>query len=219
MKVQLIPKTSTGRRPGIKMKPEYITVHSTGNPRSTAQNEADNVCNNHPKLKVSFHAVVDDKQAIQVLPFEEVAWHAGDGSGKGNMASIGVEICESGDRLKTLENALAVVSVLMEKYNIPLEKVVQHNHWSGKDCPRILRNKSYIQARYDWKWFYGKLEEYNMDIKKLPIEINGRMMQVDSVNIKGNNFVKLRDLADADKQDLFEVDWDFTKRIVIIKSK
>ena len=219
MKEQFIPKTATGRRPGIKMRPEYITIHSTGNPRSTAQNEADNVCNNHPKLKVSFHAVVDDTQAIQVLPFNEVAWHAGDGTGKGNMASIGIEICESGNRQKALENAIRLVKDLMDGHKIPLKNVVQHNHWSGKDCPRILRNKAYVQGRYGWKWFYSKLEDENVEIKKLPVKINGKMVEVDAVNIKGNNYIKLRDLADADKNDAFEVGWDAASKTVIIESK
>ena len=93
IKTQFIPLSATGRRPAIPMIPEYITVHSTAN-TATAQNEADNVCNNNPTMKVSFHIVVDDKQAIQVLPFNEVAWHAGDGFSTGNLKSIGIEICE-----------------------------------------------------------------------------------------------------------------------------
>ena len=157
IKQQFIPLSATGRRPGTKLKPEYITIHSTGNPKSTAQNEADNVCNNNPELQVSFHIVVDDKQAIQVLPFNEMAWHAGDGLGTGNTRSIGLEICEGGDRVKALTNAAEVVRDLMEAYNIDRNHVARHKDWSGKNCPRILLDPAYIKNGMNWSWFLSRL--------------------------------------------------------------
>ena len=27
----------------------------------------------------------------------------------------------------------------MEEHGIPLDNVVQHNHWNGKDCPKTIR--------------------------------------------------------------------------------
>lgn len=27
----------------------------------------------------------------------------------------------------------------MERHDIPLERVVQHNRWNGKDCPKTIR--------------------------------------------------------------------------------
>lgn len=157
IKEQFIPLSATGRRSGRGMKPEYITIHSTGNPRSTAQNEADNVCNNSPTLQVSFHIVVDDKEAIQVLPFNEVAWHAGDGFGTGNLKSIGLEICEGGDRIKALNNAVDVVKQLMLAYNIDNNHVTTHQSWSGKNCPRILLDPLYTKAGMNWSWFKSRL--------------------------------------------------------------
>ena len=29
--------------------------------------------------------------------------------------------------------------LLIERHNIPLANVVQHNHWNGKDCPKTIR--------------------------------------------------------------------------------
>ena len=158
MLTQLIPLTATGRRSQIPLIPTSITIHSTGNAKSTAQNEADNVCNNNPDLQVSFHCVADDTNKIQVLPFNECAWHAGDGyNGQGNITSIAIEICESGNRRKALENALDIVRWVMKLYNIPKSEIYQHNHWSNKDCPRILRNKDYIKDGLDWDWFMGQI--------------------------------------------------------------
>lgn len=157
IKTQFIPKNRMLQRPGIKMSPEYITIHGTGNPNSNAQNEADFVCYNSTR-QASFHFVVDDIKVIQVLPVNEIAWHAGDGgTGTGNRKSIAIEICESGDREKALLNAIELTYSLMVKHGITLENVVQHNHWSGKDCPRILRNAAYIKGGMTWNWFMYKL--------------------------------------------------------------
>jgi N-acetylmuramoyl-L-alanine amidase len=167
---QLIPPSAKGRRPGIPMKAKYITIHSTGNPRSTAKNEADNVTRNDPGKQVSFHFVVDDKKIYQVMPTNEVAWHAGDGAGRdaqgrdrpelspGNRMSIGIEICESGDRRKALLNAAELVRSLMASEGIPLANIVQHNRWSGKNCPRILRDKAFIKDGMDWNWFLAQIK-------------------------------------------------------------
>ena len=157
IKQQFIPLSATGRRPGIAMRPEYITIHSTTN-TATAQNEADNVCNNNPTRKVSFHIVVDDKQAIQVLPFNEVAWHAGDGFDTGNLKSIGIEICEGGDRVKALMNAAEVVRDLMTGYKIDRNHVARHKDWSGKNCPRILIDPLHIKNGMNWSWFLSRLD-------------------------------------------------------------
>lgn len=126
MKKQFIPVKRKMQRPGIFMEPEYITIHSTANPNSTAQNEADFVCYNS-KRKASFHFVCDEKEVIQVLPENEVAFHAGDGkNGTGNRKSLAIEICESGDRKKAVDNAVMLTREIMKKYHIPLEKVVPH---------------------------------------------------------------------------------------------
>ena len=74
------------------MKAESITVHNTWNDAS-AENEVKYMIGN--KNKVSFHIAVDDKEAVQGIPLDRNAWHAGDGNGKGNRSSIGVEICHS----------------------------------------------------------------------------------------------------------------------------
>ena len=156
IKTQFIPKTAKGRRPAIPMIPEYITIHSPGH-ISTAQNEADNVCNNNPDLKVSFHYAVDDKDRIQVLPTNETAWHAGDNLGTGNMKSIGIEICEGGDRAKALMNAVELVKELMIAYNIDRNHVARHKDWSGKNCPRILIDPAHIKNGMNWSWFQSRL--------------------------------------------------------------
>lgn len=137
-----VPTTSK-KRTKIPMNPTYITVHSTANPTSSAKNERAWLTNPENTTETGYHYVVDDKETIECIPPNEVAWHAGDGRGNGNMKSIGVEICESGNRQKTLQNAIGLIQHLMKAHNIT--KVVRHYDWSKKNCPRILN------TRGDWK--------------------------------------------------------------------
>ena len=147
--------TEIGRVPGLKvrgifppmnkydikcpypMDPTYITVHNTYN-QASAYNEITFMHNNNDE--VSYHFAVDDQEAIQGLPLNRNGWHAGDGGqGTGNRKSIAVEICYSkygGDKFDESEkNAAKLIAVLMEKFNIPIDRVRKHQDWSGKYCP------------------------------------------------------------------------------------
>jgi N-acetylmuramoyl-L-alanine amidase CwlA len=106
------------------MTPRYITIHNTANDAS-ARNEVSYMNSNNNK--VSYHVAVDDKMAVQGIPFDRNAWHAGDGSGNGNRASIGIEICYSksgGSRYYAAEaNAVIVTARMMKHFNIPIANV------------------------------------------------------------------------------------------------
>lgn len=127
-------------------QPSTYTIHSTANTKSTAQNERDNLENNAGSA--SFHSVVDENQVVRCIPFSHRAWHAGDGTkvGGGNMSSLSLEICESGDREKTLQNAITVVAGDLKSLGWGTDRLRQHYDWTGKNCPRILRDT----GRWDW---------------------------------------------------------------------
>ena len=76
-KVDHIPEDSN-KRTGLFMDVEYITIHSTGNPNSTAAVERNWLTNPDNNNSTAFHIVVDEDEAIEVFPLDEVAWHAGD---------------------------------------------------------------------------------------------------------------------------------------------
>ncbi len=136
-------------RPGLKLDgPRYITIHDTGNPArgaDAAMHSRYIRSDSAARRPASWHYTVDDHVVYKHLPLSEVGWHAGDGRkpGGGNMASIGIEICENrdGDRAKAEALAAKLVALLLVAYGLPVERVVQHNHWSGKDCPHILRHR------------------------------------------------------------------------------
>jgi N-acetylmuramoyl-L-alanine amidase CwlA len=140
IKQSLINSSKYSLKCPYTMKPEYITIHNTAND-APAVNEISYMCTNNNE--VSFHIAVDDKEAIQGIPYNRNAWHAGDGGkGKGNRASIGIEICYSksgGDKFnKAYANAVEVTAQLMKMFNIPAANIKYHKDWSGKHCPHRL---------------------------------------------------------------------------------
>ena len=139
---------SDGRknRPGRDTNPDtYITIHETGNTAKGADAAAHGAyldSDAGERDMVSWHYTVDDHAIVQHLPDYETAYHAGDGKdGPGNATSIGIEICVNagGDFEAAKANAAALVRLLMEEHGIPLDNVVQHNRWNGKDCPKTIR--------------------------------------------------------------------------------
>ena len=133
-------------RPGGANPCRYLTIHETGNAARGADTAAhasylkgDSAAN----ALVSWHYTVDDHAIVQHLPDGETAYHAGDGAkGPGNAQSIGMELCvdAGGDWEKAKQNASALVRLLRAEHGIPLERVVQHHHWNGKDCPHTIRH-------------------------------------------------------------------------------
>lgn len=158
-KVDHIPEDSN-KRTGLFMDVEYITIHSTGNPNSTAAVERNWLTNPDNNNSTAFHIVVDEDEAIEVFPLDEVAWHAGDGTnGDGNTKSIGIEIIESGDREKCLEKAIEVTIKTLREHNLRYDALRTHNDWSGKNCPRILIDSDHRESEtHTWDWFVTRVK-------------------------------------------------------------
>ena len=135
------------KRPGIKIVPEYITIHSTGNPKSTAENERNWLVNPDNNRVASWHIVVDEKEIIEAIPLNELAYHSG--SKEGNNKSIAIEICESGNRQKTLDNTAKLVTKILIEKNWGIDKLRRHFDWSGKNCPSIFNYNNWE----GWKKF------------------------------------------------------------------
>lgn len=147
-------------RSGYPLVPVYITIHNTANTSAGADAKAHGTyLRGAGKDKyVSWHYAVDETRAVACIPENEVAWHAGDGAvGTGNRKSLAIEICENsdGNLLGATENAVVLTAMLCKKYNIPADRIVQHNHWTGKDCPRRLRRGE----PYSWDEFLARVKK------------------------------------------------------------
>lgn len=208
--------TANNRRPGHKLTPTTITIHNTANPSSSARDERGWLTNPANTATASYHIVLDDKETIEVLPLNESAWHAGDGSGaaSGNRTSIGIEICESGDYARTLERAVDLVSKMLKERGWGVDRLRRHYDWSGKICPRLMYDGG---SWAGWESFKARVTA-----KIAPpavsdlvgIRVNDKLLEQKGTLKDGVTTVPVRAVAEALGAD---VKWDGEKRIVIIE--
>ncbi|VEU80293.1 N-acetylmuramoyl-L-alanine amidase [Haploplasma axanthum] len=163
----IIPVTAD-LRPGTKknsnIKEEYkfnddnvvwIVMHETGS-TSTASGAYSHAkylmtqATTGVQRVASWHATIDSKELYQHIPFDEVAYHAGDGSvlpgmsstylGGGNRNGIGIEMAvnDDGNIMKTWQRAAKFAAELLVQYNLPTTQISYHQDFSGKLCPQSM---------------------------------------------------------------------------------
>lgn len=197
------PNTPNKRRQGLPMTATTITIHNTGNPKSTAANERAWLTNPTNKRQASYHIVVDEREAVECIPLNENAWHAGDGSGakSGNRTSIGIEICESGNYAKTLDNAADLVAQMLIERGWGVDRLRRHYDWSGKICPRLMYDggkwtgwttfKQLVQTKINGK----KADVTNKEVK-VSVNVNGKKVG-DGYLDAGTTYTPARLVAEA----------------------
>lgn len=142
---QLINSSRYSIKSPYEMNPIGLTIHNTANDASAKNEIAYMVRNNN---QVSYHIAVDDKEAIQAIPFNRNAWHAGDsGSGEGNRKHIGLEICYSksgGPKFdKAEKNAANVAAQILKQFGWTTKQLKRHKDHSGKNCPHRTMAKGW----------------------------------------------------------------------------
>lgn len=167
----LVPSSKYGVKCPYPMKAKKITIHNTDN-EMPADNEIRYMISNNNST--SYHVAVDEKEAIQGLPFNRNGWHSGDGAnGYGNRNTIAFEICRNYDRTrKTTDlfdplkkyfdlavlNTIKVVAQVCVNENIVASfgNIKQHYDWNGKNCPSKIRKDG------KWNWLVSSIiAEYN----------------------------------------------------------
>lgn len=136
---QLVPEKYRRVSAGVNTL-RSITVHETGNTGKGADAGAHaNLQARGNSRSASWHESVDDTEAV--ISYEPTArcWHSG--KPVGNNTSYSIEICvnSDGDRVAAVRNAARRVRTLLDQFDLPLEAVVQHHRWTGKNCPTRLR--------------------------------------------------------------------------------
>lgn len=150
----LVGAWNYGAKCPYAMDADSVTIHETDN-NASANNETTYMIGN--TAQVSYHVAIDEKEAVQGIPFDRNTWNAGDGgSGHGNRKSISFEICRNynatqgtnitGTQLeqykKAKANAIKVIAQIMLEQGIPANTSTVKSHYdrSGKNCPSKMRN-------------------------------------------------------------------------------
>ena len=134
-------------------KVKYIVVHYVGSGSSKPGNARSNcIYFSGGNRNASAHYFIDDANIYEYAdPKTYYTWHCGDGHGKygiTNANSIGIEVCQDGDRPFTqaeISRLAWLVKKLMKDFGVSASNVVRHYDASRKECP-------YYYAKRSAKW-------------------------------------------------------------------
>lgn len=179
-------------RPGIKNSGiKGLIMHYTANNGGTARNHK-SYFNNLNGVYASAHLFVDDEEAICIIPFDEVAYHANDtvkynadGTiykplyskiGNANYGAIGLEMCldKNGNITeKTFQNSVKAVKELVAKYPaITRNTIWRHYDVTGKNCPAPWVSKPSELERFK-EAVFGKSTSNDATVAKPSTSNNG----------------------------------------------
>ena len=160
------------QRPNRKLNtsdnnPEYITIHNTDDiNEATGTNDAEQYARatfNGNMNGVTVHFYIDETGCWQILPMDEVGYHAADGAnGPGNTKSVAIEIIMDGSGksydTQAEERGAKLAAWLLYKYGLGVDKMVTHQHWYPKKyCP------AYILPH--WGTFVDNVKKYLSELK------------------------------------------------------
>lgn len=125
---------------------DFIVVHNTANPNADAEDHYYYI-NNNKDAETSAHFYVDDTKIIQALPTNMECWSVGLNKNLKyqqilNSNSINIEICETGDKQKAIENAMYLIKYLLHPA-FPEAMIVRHYDATLKDCPRYIEGSDW----------------------------------------------------------------------------
>lgn len=202
LKQMLIDPSKYGVKCPYAMTPKGICIHNTANDAS-AKSERNNVNRWDNNAEVSFHIVVDDEEAIQLIPLNRNAWHAGDGgSGNGNRNYIAIEICYSksgGDKFINAEKRAAKeVAALLKQYGWGIDKIKKHQDFSNKYCPHRTLDMG-------WQRFLNMIQAELNGSSQPTIPGENNLNVGDRVKVIGANYATGETIPDWVKSNIYEI--------------
>jgi len=161
--------------PGIRNKPLLgVTIHNTDAIKvsgTTMSEQYTRATVNGNMNTVRVHFYVDEAEAWQNLPLDHQGWHAADGNGNGNTATIAIECI--GNSPKAEDNAARLAAWLLNMHELTTSQIYTHTYWLNvrdgrgikltkderctlhhpyKDCP--------IYIIPHWSEFVGRVQGY-----------------------------------------------------------
>ena len=149
--VDLLTPNAYSRPQRALNKVNYIVVHYTANPGSTAKQNRDyfeKLKDSH-ETKASSHFVIGiDGKVVQCIPLTEISY----ASNERNVDSISIENCHpSADGKfsdKTYKKLVEMCAWLCLRYNLPVDHIIRHYDVTGKNCP-----KYFVEHPKEWAKF------------------------------------------------------------------
>ena len=182
---------------------EYITIHNSediiqaiGTTDSEQYTRATWPNCNMKDARV--HYFIDYEDCWQNLKDNEVGWHCG--NSVGNDTSIAIEIIMKGDNSENdkiaEERGALLAAILLDKYNLGIDRLVTHKFWSGKECPLYILNH--------WDSFVDKVSSQLEKIREISEEEHKiYRVQVGAFRVKANAEKCVEKLKKAGFENVF----------------
>lgn len=147
-------------RPGLALTdtPQYIVIHYTANPGSSAQdnrNYFENLKDTQETYASAQFVIGLEGEIIQCVPCNEMAYC----SNSLNEICISIEMCHPDEwgnfNDATYNNCVYLVAQLMNYYHMDMDQLIRHYDVTGKNCPRY-----FVEHEDRWEVFKGFVEEY-----------------------------------------------------------
>ena len=147
-------------RPGIALStnPEYIVIHYTANPGSTAEqnrNYFENLKDTGETYASAQFVIGLEGEIIQCVPCNEMAYC----SNSLNDRCISIEMCHPDDTGNfndaTYNNCVYLVAQLMNYYQLDMDHLIRHYDVTGKNCPRY-----FVEHEDRWEVFKDFVKQY-----------------------------------------------------------
>ncbi len=163
-------------RPGLSLTdtPQYIVIHYTANPGSTAQNNRDyfeNLKDTQQTYASAQFVIGLEGEIIQCVPCDEMAYC----SNSLNEICISIEMCHPDEwgnfNDATYNNCVYLVAHLMNYYHMDMDQLIRHYDVTGKNCPRY-----FVEHEDRWEVFKGYVEKYREQFKEDDEQLYQRML-------------------------------------------
>ena len=152
--VELLTPNSYSR-PQIPIEQvNYIAIHYTANPGSTAmsnRNYFENLATTQEN-KVSSHFVIGlDGEVVQCIPTSEMSY----ATNSRNVDTLSIECCHLDDTGQfneaTYSSAVKLTAWLCTRFGLTADQVIRHYDVTGKDCPKyyVENPDAWIQMKSD----------------------------------------------------------------------
>lgn len=162
-------------------KPLWITIHNTDDineaPGTTDAEQYARATFNGAMADVSVHFYIDETDCWQILPLDEIGYHAADYADRsgGNWTSVAIEVIEKNGRtdddIKTEDRAARLAAGLLKMFGLGIDRLTTHTRWyPKKTCP--------IYILPHWEAFCSLVKAYMYE--NGDIDMDGKITAADA---------------------------------------